>query len=97
MTGNADHPVDPMFALLFNQGVINLVRADAQLKIVAVHGRATGDLPVAAALCDAVPALFGLEAALQELHQASGAQLVLTNVSVVEADDIRAPRLCRAA
>ncbi len=86
MTGNADHPVDPMFTLLFDQGVINLVRADAQLRIVAVHGRATGELAVAAALCDAVPALFGLEAALQELHQAPGAQLALTNVSVVDAD-----------
>ena len=86
MTGIADHPVDPMFALLFDEGVISLVRADAQLRTVAVHGRAAGDVPVAAPLCDAVPALFGLEAALRELHESSGAQLVLSNVSVVDGD-----------
>lgn len=86
MTGIADDLIDPMFALLFERGVISLVHADAQLRTVAVHGRATGDIPIAAPLCDAVPALFGLEAALRELHETPGAQLALTNVSVVDAD-----------
>ena len=77
---------DGMLDLLFDQGLISLVRAGADLRICAVHGQAAADIPIDAGLCDAVPALHGLDAAVQALHERPGERLVLTNVSVIETD-----------
>ena len=77
---------DGMLDLLIDQGLISLVRAGADLRICAVHGQAAADIAVDTGLCDAVPALHGLDAAVQALHERPGERLVLTNVSVIEAD-----------
>ncbi len=77
---------DGMLGLLLDQGLISLVRADADLRIQAVHGQAVADIAIDVGLCNAVPALHGLDVAVQALHEQPGERLVLTNVSIIDAD-----------
>lgn len=92
MSAGRDAGGDGMLALLLEQGLISLVRAEADFTISAVHGRVASDVATSAKLCEAVPVLFGLEAALEELHRQPGARYAMTNVSVI--DDANAGERC---
>lgn len=80
MAAAGDHTLD----LLLRNGLISFVHADADMCISAVQGQAAIAFSVGAKLCDAVPALFGLDEAVEALHERAGERLILTNVATVE-------------
>lgn len=84
MSAGRDAGGDGMLTLLLDQGLISLVRADADFTIAAVYGRDADDIPPGSKLCEAVPVLFGLEAALEDLHRQSDQRYAITNVSVID-------------
>ncbi|MFY0611297.1 MAG: HAMP domain-containing histidine kinase [Hyphomicrobiaceae bacterium] len=79
MAGSAE----AMLEVLLGQGLMSLVQADAELKIVAMHGAAAARLPKGSGLCDALPVLYGLDDAIRALHDGKEGRLVLTNVAMV--------------
>lgn len=84
MSARGDAGGDGMLALLVDQGLISLVRAGADFTISSVRGRGAGDIAPGSKLCEAVPALFGLEAALEDLHRQPGQRYAITNVSLID-------------
>lgn len=75
---------DPTLDLLVTQGLISIVQTDDEMRITAVRGQAAHAYPVGVQLCEAVPVLFGMEEAVQDLGANGNAQLVLTNISIVQ-------------
>jgi signal transduction histidine kinase len=75
---------DPTFELLLARGLLSVVRAGRDQSIVSVRGRAGADLPVGAQLCDAVPALCGLEDEVAALIGQEQERLVVANIAMMD-------------
>jgi signal transduction histidine kinase len=72
--------------VLAANGLLSVVRADTELRIVSCRGEAVAGIEIGQMLCDAVPALFGLEEQILSLKRFAGRRVEMTNMSVVERD-----------
>lgn len=72
--------------LLVDNGLLSLVCADKDLLVTSSQGHAALAIPLGNSLCEAVPALFGLDEDIQALRDAPGDRIQLTNIAVVGSD-----------
>lgn len=70
---------------LVSAGLLAVVRADDDLKVIDASGEASAGITAGLPLCDQIPALVGLEDQIQSLKSSPGRRVEMPNVSVVSA------------
>lgn len=77
---------------LIARGLVTIVTADRDLRVVSVSGGAAAAIPIGASLCENVPALFGIDDALGELraqsasgHTGVGRRITVASVAEMQA------------
>jgi hypothetical protein len=85
------HEAQTLSALV-SAGLLAVVRADGDLKVLDASGEASAGITVGLPLCEQIPALVGLEDQIQSLKSSPGRRIEMPNVSVVSAAEAAARR-----
>lgn len=84
------HEAQTLSALV-SAGLLAVVRADGDLKVIDTSGEASAGITAGLPLCEQIPALIGLEDQIQSL-KSPGQRIEVPNVSVVSAAGAAARR-----